>query len=171
MVCGLPASAGFQPALPTASREAMKPMMRVSSRKKCVCMSMMNWPLSALARALAISGVCASARLTMYIGPNVSFIATKAAAMPAEPWKKRRRDMPWCLASSLPMALTRVSNSRCLAVWGPGKNSSLENGWVGIGERKVAVSAGISRASSSGESMGGSSGAGCGVWRKRRFFV
>ena len=94
MVCGLPASAGFQPDLPTASRERTNPSSRVSSRRKWVCMSMMNWPLSAAARALAISGVAASARLTMYSGPKVSFIATKAAAMPAEVLKNARRLSP-----------------------------------------------------------------------------
>ena len=31
--------------LPTALRMLTKVMMRVSSRRKCVCMSMMNWPL------------------------------------------------------------------------------------------------------------------------------
>ena len=36
-------------------------MMRVSSRRKCVCMSMMNWSFSALARSCAIAGVAASA--------------------------------------------------------------------------------------------------------------
>ena len=64
MVCGLPASAGFQPALPTASRWRTKPMMRVSSRRKWVWQSMTNCFESACARSLAISGVCASARLT-----------------------------------------------------------------------------------------------------------
>jgi hypothetical protein len=83
MVCGLSISAGFQPALPTASRWRTKVWMRVSSRRKCVCMSMMNWSLSALARSCAMAGVDASALLTSKIVPKVSFMATKAAAMPA----------------------------------------------------------------------------------------
>ena len=46
-------------------------------------MSMMNWSLSALARSCAMAGVEASARSTPKTAPKVSFMATKAAAMPA----------------------------------------------------------------------------------------
>ena len=69
MVWGFPASAGFQPALPTASRDRTNPSSRVSSRRKWVCMSMMNWPASALARSSAISGVAASAGLASKTPP------------------------------------------------------------------------------------------------------
>ncbi len=41
-VCSRSASAVFQPALPTAERMLTKLVRRVSSRRKCVCMSMMN---------------------------------------------------------------------------------------------------------------------------------
>ena len=61
MVCSRSASCLFQPALPTALRMLTKVMMRVSSRRKCVCMSMMNWSLNASARSWAIAGVAASA--------------------------------------------------------------------------------------------------------------
>ena len=57
------------PALPTALRMSTKVMMRVSSRRKCVCMSMMNWSFSALARSWAIAGVAASALVTSNNGP------------------------------------------------------------------------------------------------------
>ena len=63
-------------------------------------MSMMNWPDSLAARSLACSGVAASARDTPNSGPKVSFIARKAAAMPAGVWKKRRRLTPCFFASS-----------------------------------------------------------------------
>ena len=116
-------------------------------------MSMTNWPLSAFARSLAISGVCASARLTRYIGPKVSFIATNAAAMPAAPWKKRRLGMPSFLEMDEPSALTRASNSFCLGLWACGENSSLETLVVGMGERNRVVSAGIRRSSSSADNM------------------
>ena len=56
MVCGLPTSAGFQPGLPTASRSRTKVWMRVSSRRKCVCMSMMNWSFSAVGALLCHGG-------------------------------------------------------------------------------------------------------------------
>jgi hypothetical protein len=69
MVCSFSASVLFQPALPTALRMLTKFILRVSSRRKCVCMSMMNWSLSALARSWAIAGVAASALLTSKIGP------------------------------------------------------------------------------------------------------
>ena len=82
MVCGLPARAGFQPALPTASRWRTKVMIRVSSRRKWVWQSMTNCLDSAAARSLAISGVCASARLASKSRPYTSFMATNAAAMP-----------------------------------------------------------------------------------------
>jgi hypothetical protein len=59
----------FQPALPTALRISTKVMMRVSSRRKWVCMSMMNWSLSAPARSSAIAGVAASAGVTSNNGP------------------------------------------------------------------------------------------------------
>ena len=51
MVWGLSTSAGFQPALPTASRMRTKPSSRVSSRRKWVCPSKMNCPARAV-RAL-----------------------------------------------------------------------------------------------------------------------
>src|SRR6185295_11737515 len=54
MVCGLPTSAGFQPALPTASRCATKLRIGVPSRRKCVCMSITNWPFSESARAAVL---------------------------------------------------------------------------------------------------------------------
>ena len=77
MVCSLSASSLFQPALPTAARMATKFLMRVSSRRKCVCMSMMNWSLSPSARSCAIAGVAASAGVTSKKCPKISFIATK----------------------------------------------------------------------------------------------
>src|SRR6266404_4947436 len=67
MVCSRSANCLFQPALPTALRMLTKVMMRVSSRRKWVCMSMMNWSLSALARSWAIAGVAASALLTAQV--------------------------------------------------------------------------------------------------------
>ncbi len=94
MVCSLPASAGFQPRRPTASRMRTKPSSRVSSRRKCVWPSMMNCPARARARSSAISGVAASAALTPKSGPNTSLRATKPAAMPAAVAKNLRRDMP-----------------------------------------------------------------------------
>jgi hypothetical protein len=60
MVCGLSFSDGFQPARPTVSRCAMKVLMGVSSRKKCVCMSITNWFFSESARAWATSRLAAS---------------------------------------------------------------------------------------------------------------
>ena len=60
MVCGLPTSVGFQPALPTASRCATNARIGVPSRRKCVCMSITNWFLSASARAWASSRLVAS---------------------------------------------------------------------------------------------------------------
>ena len=69
MVCGLSTSAGFQPALPTASRMRTKASRRVSSRRKWVCPSKMNCPARLLARSSASSGVAASARLTSNSGP------------------------------------------------------------------------------------------------------
>jgi len=64
MVCSLPASALFQPALPTAWRCRTNVMIRVSSRRKCVWQSITNCLLSASARSFAIPGVCASAAFT-----------------------------------------------------------------------------------------------------------
>ena len=58
------ATPGFQPSLPTVARWPTNAMTGVPSRRKCVCMSMMNWPLSAFARSFAMSGVWASARDT-----------------------------------------------------------------------------------------------------------
>ena len=69
MVWGLLASAGFQPFWPTDSRIFAKPSRRVSSRRKWVCMSMMNWPRRPAARSAAISGVAASAALASNTGP------------------------------------------------------------------------------------------------------
>src|SRR5882672_7750401 len=56
--------------------------------------------------------------------------------MPEAVWKKRRRLMPRRLAIRAPISFTRASNSRCLAVWGPGMNSSLDTDCTGIGEGK-----------------------------------
>ena len=58
----------FQPALPTRSL-VHEFILRVSSRRKRVCMSMMNWSLSAAARSWAIAGVAASALLTANRSP------------------------------------------------------------------------------------------------------
>ena len=60
MVCGLPTSSGFQPALPTASRCATNALIGVPSRRKCVCMSITNWFFSESARAWATSRRVAS---------------------------------------------------------------------------------------------------------------
>ena len=149
MVCGLSTSAGFQPALPTASRWRTKVWMRVSSRRKCVCMSMMNWSLSALARSCAMAGVAASALLTSKTAPKVSFMATKAAAMPAAVWKNWRRSRPCFLPSSSPMSSRRASTSFCCSLCGAGMYSSLEMICVGIGVVCGSISAGISASSSS----------------------
>ena len=69
MVCGRPASPGFQPARPTASRMRTKPVRRVSSLRKWVCVSMMNCPASAFARSAAMSLSAASARVAAKSGP------------------------------------------------------------------------------------------------------
>ena len=69
MVCSLPPSAAFQPALPTALRWETNVVIRVPGRRKCVCMSMMNWPERRAARSSARSGVCASASDTPKSGP------------------------------------------------------------------------------------------------------
>jgi hypothetical protein len=49
---------------------------------------------------------------------------------------------------------------KLLGVWAAGKNSSLETDWVGMGERNLARSAGMSFAISSGVSIAVS----CWVW-------
>jgi hypothetical protein len=72
----LPASPGFQPARPTASRMRTKPVRRVSSLRKWVWVSITNCPASAFARSAAWSGSAASARLAEKSGPYTSFIAT-----------------------------------------------------------------------------------------------
>ena len=56
-LCSAGLSAGFQPARPTARRISTKPMWRVSSRRKWVWTSMMNWSRSEAARASARSGL------------------------------------------------------------------------------------------------------------------
>jgi hypothetical protein len=73
-----------------------------------------------------MSGVCASARETPKIGPYVSFMATKAAAMPEALLKNFRREVPNFLAISEPMAFTLASYSLCFGVCREGMNSSLE---------------------------------------------
>ena len=133
MVCGLSTSAGFQPALPTASRWRTKVWMRVSSRRKWVCMSMMNWSRSASARSCAMAGVDASAREASKTAPKVSFMATKAAAMPAAVWKNSRRERPCFPPRASPMSRRRASTSFCCALCGGGMYSSLEMICVGIG--------------------------------------
>src|SRR3974377_642423 len=66
-------------------------VMRVSSRRKCVCMSIMNWSFRASARSCAIAGVAASAFDTSKSGPYPSFIATNEAPRPAAVLKEGRR--------------------------------------------------------------------------------
>ena len=83
----------------------------------------------------------------------MSFIATKAAAMPAADLKNLRRLMPCLRASALPYSLRRASNSRCFSVCGHGMYSSLDTHCVGIGAGNADVSAGNTCSSSSGESM------------------
>ena len=62
--------------------------------------------------------------------------------MPEAVWKKRRRDMPWRAASRSLMSISRASTSRCFAVCGTGRNSSLDTICVGTGEGNDEVSAG-----------------------------
>ena len=82
MVCSLSPISLFQPALPTASRALMKPVRRVSSRRKWVWPSMMNCSDKASARSAAISGVAASASLTSKRRPKTWFMTRNEAAMP-----------------------------------------------------------------------------------------
>lgn len=112
MVWGLPARAGFQPALPTASRARTKPIRRVSSLRKCVWQSMTNCFVSASARAFACSGAWASAALTSNSAPYTSFIARNAAAMPEAARKNWRRLRPCRRASASPSAVVRASTCR-----------------------------------------------------------
>src|ERR1700722_8809561 len=62
--------------------------------------------------------------------------------MPAAVWKKRRRASLWRLASRSLISVRRASTSRCCAVCGTGKYSSLDTICVGTGEGNDDVSAG-----------------------------
>ena len=64
--------------------------------------------------------------------------------MPAAVRKNARRLTPCRPPSSSPRALSRASTSRCAALCGVGKYSSLDTIWVGTGPRKAWVSAGRS---------------------------
>src|SRR6187401_735279 len=73
-------------------------------------------------------------------------MATKAVAMPAAVWKKRRRDRPLRRAYSSPNAFMRASTCFCRSVCGIGRNSSLETTRVGTGVGLSAARAGASAA-------------------------
>src|SRR5580704_19398623 len=80
-------------------------------------------------------------------------MATKAVAMPAAVWKKRRRGRPFLRPYSSPSAFIRASTFFCRSVCGIGRNSSLETTWVGTGVGLAASSAGMSLARSSSLNM------------------
>src|SRR6266850_1683775 len=80
-------------------------------------------------------------------------MATKAVAMPAAVWKKRRRGRPLVRPQASASAFMRASTFFCRSVCGMGRNSSLETTCVGTGVRLVASSAGISLARSSSLNM------------------
>ena len=101
------------------------------------------------ARWFATPGVWASAGLTSKSGPNTSFMARNAAAMPALEARNRRRSMPCRGPRPSAISLMRASPRCCSRVWGSGTNSPLETIWVGTGEAKAATSAGAVRVSSS----------------------
>src|SRR5882757_2984402 len=80
-------------------------------------------------------------------------MATKAVAMPAAVWKKRRRGRPFFLPYSSPSAFIRASTLFWRSVCGMGRNSSLETTCVGTGVGLAASSAGTSLALSSSLNM------------------
>ena len=87
--------------------------------------------------------------LTSKTGPNTSFMARKAAAMPALDARNWRRFIPCRGPRSSASSLMRASTRCCSRVWGSGLNSPLETIWVGTGEANAATSAGAVRVSSS----------------------
>src|SRR5215471_5209121 len=127
----------------------MKPVKRVSSRRKWVCPSTMNCDDSPCARSAAMSGVAASASLTSKRRPKTWFMTRNEAAIPDAVRKNSRRDSPCRRASRSLSSLRRASTSRCLVLCGTGMYSSLETIWVGTGDGNDDVSAGCSSRSCS----------------------
>src|SRR6267142_6920747 len=80
-------------------------------------------------------------------------MATKAVAMPAAVWKKRRRGKPLLRPQASASAFMRASTFFCRSVCGTGRNSSLETTCVGTGVGLVARRAGTSLARSSSLNM------------------
>src|SRR5882757_2720066 len=80
-------------------------------------------------------------------------MATKAVAMPAAVWKKRRRDRPFFLPYSSASAFMRASTFFCRSVCGTGMNSSLETTCVGTGVGLALKRAGVRLARSSSLNM------------------
>src|SRR5690348_9486819 len=108
----------------------------------------MNCPASPPARWAAASGWAASAGETSKIGPNTSFSATKAAAMPQLVRRNCRRSIPSLRALASERSLSRSSNCRWRRVCGKGLNSPFDTIRVGTGDLKSSPSAGSVCASS-----------------------
>src|SRR5438552_14266676 len=80
-------------------------------------------------------------------------MATKAVAMPAAVWKKRRRGRPLLRPQSSASAFMRASTFLWRSVCAMGRNSSLETTCVGTGVGFLARRAGTSLARSSSLNM------------------
>src|SRR5713101_5100615 len=108
----------------------------------------MNCLASPFARSAAASGWAASADETSKIGPNTSFRATKAAAMPQLVRRNWRRSIPSLRALASERSLSRSSKRRWRCVCGRGLNSPFDTMRVGTGDLKSSLSAGSVCASS-----------------------
>ena len=75
----------------------------------------------------------ASAAFTLNHGPNTSFMAIKAIAIPQLPARNSLRDRPSARLRSADHSRNSISTLRCSGVCGVGKYSSLETICVGMG--------------------------------------
>ena len=117
---------------------------------KWSCTSNTNCLASARARAAARSGSATSADSTTKCGPNTSFMATKAAAIPAAVFRNLRRGNPCLRASGSASSRRRSSNLRCSSLRGGGVNSPLVTACVGMGDSLRNLDARVVLLSSSG---------------------
>ena len=94
----------------------------------------MNWPDKRSGAGGTSLRLFRLGRIDLNIGPNTSFMATKAAAMPQVERRNWRRSRPNLRPFSSAKSLSRLSTLRWSAVCGSGLNSPFDTICIGTGD-------------------------------------